>query len=130
MLFYHSTALRRNLTYKESSQRICCALQQESLKNTSSVMACSHRQDKLGKGVERFLQVKDIIAFFRYSYRWEVLRFLLSNLKWYLDVYQFDGFRFDGVTSMLYHDHGMCKFFLHIWVVVLIPIKWQPRVFI
>lgn len=38
---------------------------------------------------------------------WEVLRFLLSNLRWYMDVYQFDGFRFDGVTSMLYHNHGL-----------------------
>lgn len=37
----------------------------------------------------------------------EVLRFLLSNLCWYLDEYQFDGFRFDGVTSMLYHSHGL-----------------------
>ncbi|XP_017302373.1 1,4-alpha-glucan-branching enzyme-like [Diaphorina citri] len=36
----------------------------------------------------------------------EVLRFLLSNLRWYLEEYQFDGFRFDGVTSMLYHNHG------------------------
>ncbi|XP_071042931.1 1,4-alpha-glucan-branching enzyme [Parasteatoda tepidariorum] len=39
--------------------------------------------------------------------QWEVLRFLLSNLCWYMDEYQFDGFRFDGVTSMLYHHHGM-----------------------
>ena len=39
--------------------------------------------------------------------RWEVLRFLLSNLRWYMEYYQFDGFRFDGVTSMLYHDHGL-----------------------
>ncbi|XP_013789384.1 1,4-alpha-glucan-branching enzyme-like [Limulus polyphemus] len=37
----------------------------------------------------------------------EVLRFLLSNLCWYLDEYHFDGFRFDGVTSMLYHTHGI-----------------------
>lgn len=37
----------------------------------------------------------------------EVLRFLLSNLIWYLEEYQFDGFRFDGVTSMLYHSHGL-----------------------
>lgn len=36
----------------------------------------------------------------------EVLRFLLSNLRFYLDVYKFDGFRFDGVTSMLYTHHG------------------------
>lgn len=38
---------------------------------------------------------------------WEVLRFLLSNLRWWLEEYQFDGFRFDGVTSMLYHHHGL-----------------------
>jgi len=38
---------------------------------------------------------------------WEVLRFLLSNLRWYLEEYKFDGFRFDGVTSMLYHHHGL-----------------------
>ncbi|SCV04982.1 LANO_0G15896g1_1 [Lachancea nothofagi CBS 11611] len=37
----------------------------------------------------------------------EVLRFLLSNLAFYIDVYQFDGFRFDGVTSMLYNHHGV-----------------------
>lgn len=37
----------------------------------------------------------------------ETLRFLLSNCYWYLQEYQFDGFRFDGVTSMLYHSHGM-----------------------
>ena len=37
----------------------------------------------------------------------EVIHFLLSNLKFWLDVYHFDGFRFDGVTSMLYHDHGL-----------------------
>ncbi|WP_374284849.1 alpha-amylase family glycosyl hydrolase [Lactococcus sp.] len=37
----------------------------------------------------------------------EVLHFLLSNLKFWLDVYHFDGFRFDGVTSMIYHDHGL-----------------------
>lgn len=39
--------------------------------------------------------------------KYEVLRFLLSNLKFYLDVYKFDGFRFDGVTSMLYLHHGI-----------------------
>ncbi|KAF0990081.1 hypothetical protein HZS_5755 [Henneguya salminicola] len=42
---------------------------------------------------------------FDYS-KLEVKRFLLSNLRWYLDEYHFDGFRFDGVTSMLYHHHG------------------------
>ena len=37
----------------------------------------------------------------------EVLHFLLSNLKFWLTEYHFDGFRFDGVTSMLYHDHAL-----------------------
>ncbi|MDC0357975.1 alpha amylase C-terminal domain-containing protein [Oligoflexia bacterium] len=37
----------------------------------------------------------------------EVLHFLLSNIRYWLDNFKFDGFRFDGVTSMLYHDHGL-----------------------
>lgn len=37
----------------------------------------------------------------------EVLRFLMSNLRWWIDEYGFDGFRFDGVMSMLYHHHGL-----------------------
>ena len=37
----------------------------------------------------------------------QVLHFLLSNLKYWQTEYHFDGFRFDGVTSMLYHDHGL-----------------------
>ena len=43
---------------------------------------------------------------FNYS-RMEVLHFLLSNLKFWQDEYHFDGFRFDGVTSMIYQDHGL-----------------------
>lgn len=37
----------------------------------------------------------------------EVIHFLLSNLKYWLEEYHFDGFRFDGVTSMIYQDHGL-----------------------
>ena len=37
----------------------------------------------------------------------EVLRFLLSNVRFWLEEYRFDGFRFDGVTSMVYLDHGL-----------------------
>ncbi len=37
----------------------------------------------------------------------EVIAFLLSNLKYWLDEFRFDGFRFDGVTSMMYWHHGM-----------------------
>ncbi len=37
----------------------------------------------------------------------EVLHFLLSNCKFWIDEYGFDGFRFDGVTSMMYLSHGL-----------------------
>lgn len=40
-----------------------------------------------------------------------VLHFLLSNCKFWLEEYKFDGFRFDGVTSMLYYNHGLGKAF-------------------
>ena len=36
--------------------------------------------------------------------------FLLSNVKYWLDEFHFDGFRFDGVTSMIYHHHGYVDF--------------------
>ena len=41
----------------------------------------------------------------------EVLHFLLSNCKYWLEEYHFDGFRFDGVTSMLYYSHGLGESF-------------------
>ena len=40
----------------------------------------------------------------------EVRHFLLSNVKYWMDEFHFDGFRFDGVTSMLYHHHGYTDF--------------------
>ncbi len=42
--------------------------------------------------------------------KWEVKQFLLSNVKFWLEEYKFDGFRFDGVTSMLYFHHGSTSF--------------------
>jgi 1,4-alpha-glucan branching enzyme len=43
--------------------------------------------------------------------REETIHFLLSNCKYWLEEFRFDGFRFDGVTSMLYFDHGLGKSF-------------------
>ncbi len=42
----------------------------------------------------------------------EVLHFLLSNCKYWLEEFNFDGFRFDGVTSMIYHHHGLSRIFM------------------
>ena len=44
-------------------------------------------------------------------YKPQVLHFLLSNCRYWLDEFHFDGFRFDGVTSMLYLDHGLKRVF-------------------
>ena len=67
------------------------------------------------------------------------MRFLMSNLRWWIEVYQFDGFRFDGATSMLYHSHGIGKllvtdvksclhsvgvFFLFLVTVYLLTVYW------
>ena len=41
----------------------------------------------------------------------QVLHFLLSNCRYWLEEYRFDGFRFDGITSMLYRHHGLDKKF-------------------
>jgi len=41
----------------------------------------------------------------------EVIHFLLSNCKFWIEEYKFDGFRFDGVTSMLYYSHGLGEAF-------------------
>lgn len=40
-----------------------------------------------------------------------VLYFLLSNIKFWMEEYHLDGFRFDGVTSMIYLDHGLGRDF-------------------
>jgi 1,4-alpha-glucan branching enzyme len=42
--------------------------------------------------------------------KWEVKKFLLSNVRYWLEEFHFDGYRFDGVTSMLYFHHGNTAF--------------------
>ncbi len=42
--------------------------------------------------------------------KWEVKKFLLSNVRYWLEEFHFDGYRFDGVTSMLYFHHGHSSF--------------------
>ncbi|NME71948.1 alpha-amylase family glycosyl hydrolase [Flammeovirga aprica] len=42
--------------------------------------------------------------------KWEVIQFLASNVRYWLEEFHFDGFRFDGVTSMMYHHHGHAGF--------------------
>ena len=41
----------------------------------------------------------------------EVIHYLLSNCKYWLEEFHFDGYRFDGVTSMLYYSHGLGEAF-------------------
>jgi 1,4-alpha-glucan branching enzyme len=41
----------------------------------------------------------------------KVIHFLLSNCRYWLEEFKFDGFRFDGVTSIIYYDHGLEKNF-------------------
>ncbi len=42
--------------------------------------------------------------------KWEVQQFLLSSIRYWMEEFHFDGFRFDGATSMLYHHHGLITF--------------------
>jgi 1,4-alpha-glucan branching enzyme len=41
-----------------------------------------------------------------------VIKFLLSNLRYWIEAFHVDGFRFDGVTSMLFEDHGLGRAFM------------------
>jgi 1,4-alpha-glucan branching enzyme len=42
--------------------------------------------------------------------KFQVQQFLLSNIRYWLEEFHFDGFRFDGVTSMIYNHHGLISF--------------------
>lgn len=58
-----------------------------------------------GAGYQQYWDSKT----FDYGKR-EVEHFLLSNVKYWMDCFHFDGYRFDGVTSMIYHHHGYTDF--------------------
>eukprot|EP00069_Balaena_mysticetus_P019822 bmy_12488T0 len=68
-------------------------------------MSNAQKKDGVAQKKASFLRAQEMNCIKQMS--WEVLRFLLSNIRWWLEEYGFDGFRFDGVTSMLYHHHGI-----------------------
>ncbi|MDX2189870.1 MAG: alpha amylase C-terminal domain-containing protein [Bacteroidota bacterium] len=57
--------------------------------------------------------------------KWEVKQFLLSNLTYWMEEFHFDGFRFDGVTSMLYYHHGNFQTFDHYDKYFKIEVDWD-----
>lgn len=84
----------------------------------------SHAVKNENEGIAR-IDGSDDLYFYsdsrRYHPAWDSLvfdygkkstrQFLLSNCKYWLEEFRFDGFRFDGVTSMIYYDHGLGKKF-------------------
>ena len=55
--------------------------------------------------IPAFISMFVILLFFR----WEVLRFLMSYMRYYLEEFFFDGFRFNGVTPMIYQNKNFGK---------------------
>lgn len=62
--------------------------------------------------------------------RQEVIHFLLSNLKYWQEEFHFDGFRFDGVTSMLYEDHGLGSAFTNYGMYYSLNTNVDARVYL
>lgn len=57
--------------------------------------------------------------------RTEVLQFLLSNVRFWLEEYHIDGYRFDGITSMMYHHHGNFMNFDHYDKYFVTGVDWD-----
>ncbi|MBO5611614.1 MAG: alpha amylase C-terminal domain-containing protein [Prevotella sp.] len=72
---------------------------------------CGDNSQYFCKGSRRQHPAWDSLCF-DYS-KDEVIHFLLSNCKYWLEEFHFDGFRFDGVTSMLYFSHGLGEAFVN-----------------
>jgi 1,4-alpha-glucan branching enzyme len=66
---------------------------------------------------------------FNYGKR-EVQRFLLSNLTYWIKEYHVDGFRFDGVTSMLYFHHGNFTQFDHYDKFFVKDVEWDALLYL
>lgn len=84
------------------------------VKNVKEGIACMDGTEDLYfhfDPARRFHKAWDSLCF-NYD-RNEVLHFLLSNCKYWMEEYNFDGFRFDGVTSMLYYSHGLEEHFVN-----------------
>ncbi len=60
----------------------------------------------------------------------EVLQFLLSNVKYWMEEFHFDGFRFDGITSLMYHHHGDHVSFDHYDKYFKHMVDWDAIVFL
>lgn len=60
----------------------------------------------------------------------EVKQFLLSNVRYWLEEFHFDGFRFDGITSMLYHHHGDFTQFDHYDKYFVEGVDWESLIYL
>jgi len=78
-----------------------------------------------GRGVHNAWDSK----LFNYG-KWEVLQFLLSNVAYWLKEFHVDGFRFDGVTSMMYFHHGDFTSFDHYDKYFLDGVEWDALLYL
>ncbi|MBN8217172.1 MAG: alpha amylase C-terminal domain-containing protein [Spirochaetes bacterium] len=60
----------------------------------------------------------------------QVRRFLLSNVRWWIEEFHFDGYRFDGVTSMLYFHHGAYTAFTNYEQYFVKDVDWDVLVYL